>query len=103
MASRRLLDVPSVSSAFALVGNAAKERCSMSALRLTFSFKGTVHAIEAVLRRLLAPAMIAGVLLAFLTLTFMAAKLVAYLLGDPSQGSFLVLWAITTALGVALV
>jgi hypothetical protein len=75
----------------------------MSALRLTISFKGTARAVEAVLRRLFAPAMIAGVLLAFLTLTFMAAKLVAYLLGHPSRGGFLVLWAITTVLGVALV
>jgi hypothetical protein len=75
----------------------------LSALRPTLGFKETARAVEAALRPLAAPSIIAGVLLAFLAVTFGAAKLVAHLLHQPSRGSLLVLWTITTALGVALV
>jgi hypothetical protein len=65
--------------------------------------KGPARAIEAIIRPLFAPAMIAGVLLAFLALTFFTARLATYLLDQSSRRAMLLSWAMTTALGVVLV
>jgi hypothetical protein len=64
--------------------------------------KAVARAIESIVRPLFAPAMIAGVLLAFLALTFAAARLAANLLQQSSPPAFLFTWAMTTALGVVL-
>jgi hypothetical protein len=73
----------------------------MYAARGYLAFRASARALEALLRRLLAPSAIVGVLIAFLALTFAAAKLLAYLLGQSARGSILLLWVLTTALGVA--
>jgi len=65
--------------------------------------KAVARAIESIVRPLFAPAMIAGVLLTFLALTFAAARLAAYLLQQSSPRAFLFAWAMATALGVVLV
>jgi hypothetical protein len=67
------------------------------------AFKAVARSLEAVLRRLLAPSVIVGVLIAFLALTFLVAELLAYLLDQSASGSVLFLWALTTALGVVVV
>jgi Flp pilus assembly protein TadB len=59
--------------------------------------------IEKIVRALLAPATIAGILVAFMTLTFLAARLLTDLLGHPSLVIFLMAWVITTLAGVMLV
>jgi hypothetical protein len=75
----------------------------MSLTRESLSLKTAAREVEAVLRRLLAPSMIVGVLVAFLALTFMAAKLLAHLLEQNALGSILLLWALTAVASVALV
>ena len=65
--------------------------------------KAVARAIESIVRPLFAPAMIAGVMLAFLALTFAAARLAAYLLDQSSHRALLLTWAMTTALGIVLV
>jgi hypothetical protein len=69
----------------------------------SITLKTVAQATESIVRPLFAPAIIAGVLLAFLALTFAAARLAAYLLQQSSRGAFLFSWAMTTALGVVLV
>jgi hypothetical protein len=65
--------------------------------------KAVARAIEAIIRPLFAPIIIASVLLAFLALTFAAARLAAYLLDQSSRRALLLTWAMTTALGIVLV
>ena len=65
--------------------------------------KAVARAIEAILRPLFVPTIIASVLLAFLALTFAAARLAAYLLDQSSHRALLLTWAMTTALGIVLV
>ena len=59
--------------------------------------------VEKIIRVLLAPALIAGILVAFMTLTFLAAWLLTDLLGHPSLGIFLMAWVIAILAGVKLV
>ena len=70
---------------------------------MAIKVKAVTRAIEAIIRPLFAPAMIAGVMLAFLALTFAAARLATYLLDQSSPRALLLTWAMTTALGVVLV
>jgi hypothetical protein len=70
---------------------------------LAIRVKALARAIEAIVRPLFAPTIIAGVLLAFLALTFAAARLAAYLLDQSSPRVLLLTWAMTTALGIVLV
>jgi hypothetical protein len=65
--------------------------------------KAVARTIESIVRPLFAPAIIAGVLLAFLALTFAAARFAAYVLQQSSPRAFLFTWAMTTVLGVVLV
>jgi hypothetical protein len=65
--------------------------------------KAVARAIETIVRPLFVPAIIAGLLLAFLGLTYLAARLVAHLLDQASRPAFLCTWAMTTAVGVVLV
>ena len=64
--------------------------------------KAMARALESFVRPLFAPAIIAGVLLAFLALTFAVARLAAYLLQQSSPAAIFITWAMTTALGVVL-
>jgi len=70
---------------------------------MAIKVKAVTRAIEAIVRPLFAPAMIAGVMLAFLALTFAAARLATYVLDQSSRRALLLTWAMTTALGVVLV
>jgi hypothetical protein len=65
--------------------------------------KAVARAIEAIIRPLFAHTIIAGVLLAFLALTFASARLAAYLLDQSSRRALFLTWAMTTALGIVLV
>jgi len=61
------------------------------------------RAIETGARLLVAPAIMAGVLIAFLGLTFLIARLLTTLLDATSLVVLCAAWALTTALGVLLV
>lgn len=50
----------------------------------------------------LAPTLIAAVMLAFLSFTFTVAKVLTYLSGDPRLGSLLATWAVITVTTVVL-
>ena len=65
--------------------------------------RALAKAIEKGARPVAYPALIAGVLVAFLTLTFLAARLVTALFHCPSLGIFLAAWALTSGVGVLLV
>ena len=65
--------------------------------------RALAKAIEKGARPVAYPALIAGVLIAFLTLTFLAARLVTALFHCTSLGIFLAAWALTSGVGVLLV
>ena len=65
--------------------------------------RALAKAIEKGARPVAYPALIAGVLVAFLTVTFLAARLVTALFHCPSLGIFLAAWALTSGVGVLLV
>ena len=65
--------------------------------------RALAKAIEKGARPVAYPALIAGVLVAFLTLTFLAARLVTALFHCTSLGIFLAAWALTSGVGVLLV
>ena len=65
--------------------------------------RALARAIEKGVRPVAYPALIAGVLIAFLTLTFLAARLVTALFHCTSLGIFLAAWALTSGVGVLLV
>lgn len=75
----------------------------MSLPRGSLTLKTVARAVKAGLRGLLAPSMIAGVLVGFLVLTFLAARVLAQLLDQSAAGSVLLLWALLAVLGAALV
>ena len=65
--------------------------------------RALAKAIEKGARPVAYPALIAGTLIAFLTLTFLAARLVTALFHCTSLGIFLAAWALTSGVGVLLV
>ena len=65
--------------------------------------RALARAIEKGVRPVAYPALIAGTLIAFLTLTFLAARLVTALFHCTSLGIFLAAWALTSGVGVLLV
>jgi hypothetical protein len=65
--------------------------------------RALAKAIERVARPVAYPAIIAGVLIAFLTLAFLAARLVTALFDCTSLGVFLAAWSLTSGVGVLLV
>lgn len=65
--------------------------------------RALARAIEKGARPVAYPALIAGVLIAFLTLTFLAARFVTALFHCTSLGIFLAAWALTSGVGVLLV
>jgi hypothetical protein len=65
--------------------------------------RALAKAIEKSARPVAYPVLIAGVLISFLTLTFLAARLVTALFDFTSLGVFLAAWALTSGVGVLLV
>jgi hypothetical protein len=65
--------------------------------------RALAKAIEKGVRPIAYPVLIAGVLIAFLSLTFLAARLVTALFDFTSLGVFLAAWALTSGVGVLLV
>jgi hypothetical protein len=65
--------------------------------------RALAKAIEKGARPFAYPALIAGVLIAFLSLTFLAARLVTALFDCTSLGVLLAAWALTSGVGVLLV
>ena len=65
--------------------------------------RALAKAIEKGVRPVAYPVLIAGVLIAFLTLTFVAARLVTALFDFTSLGVLLAAWALTSGVGVLLV